>query len=395
MKGWFNQTQRRMKEGIKQAVGVHQKTEDEIFDKRLREWEFQVQNLRKVKESIEIFLDAQQTAAAAGTVLCEAMTRHFSFSTSSNEESPYMDVMTLFEKINADISNVVQPAFRSTVLNRCIRPLNAILSKVNPIYEQISKRKTLLVDFDAYKSKVHAESMANNPHLERTQQKLQNVSQELAILQADTFLHMDDFDSAMPSILGNELAAMIASMYFCMSSSAVLLGQILPLLPQAASTLSLMSIASASAQYVMSPSLLNDIEGDPNAKPVPVNAVRGEWEGGEVGEYGAHFERAPLPYSTYESDVSAPNTAPSTARGYQTSFDSDISDVSAMAPPPAAAPPVPLGAFAAPPSAPPPMPNQPPGAPPVPSSISPSASGTSTPNRLSNSRAPTKSEFSK
>jgi hypothetical protein len=341
-----------MKEGIKQAVGVHQKTEDEIFDKRMREWEFQVQNLRKVKESMEIFLDAQQTAAAAGTVLCEAMTRHFSFSTNSSNDSPYMDVMSLYEKINADITNIVQPAFRGTVLNRCVKPLNAILSNVNPIYEQIAKRKNLLVDFDAYKAKVHVESVSNNPHLERTQAKLQNVSQELAILQADTFMQMDEFDSAMPSILGNELTAMIASMYFCMSSTAVLLGQILPLLPQAASTLSILSIATASAQYMVSPNTLEMIESDPNLKPVPVNASRSEWEGGEIGGYGSHFDRAALPSSSSDTStyLSVRNDARRGSSIAGASFDSDVSNVSEFTPsqsipllagPPAAAPPIP------------------------------------------------------
>jgi hypothetical protein len=80
-------------------------------------------------------------------------------------ESPYQDVIDLFEKINFDITKVLQPSLRSTVMNRCIKPINSILSHVTPIYEQIGKRKNILLDFDVYKSKAHKESVANSPHL--------------------------------------------------------------------------------------------------------------------------------------------------------------------------------------------------------------------------------------
>jgi hypothetical protein len=78
---------------------------------------------------------------------------------------------------------------------------------------------------------------------------------------------MEEFDSAMPNMLGNELTAIVASMYYYASSSSVLMSQLLPFLPQTASTLCLLSMATSSAPLFQSPTLVESMEDKISAVP--------------------------------------------------------------------------------------------------------------------------------
>jgi hypothetical protein len=185
MQKLLKSTRHLVKEGLRQAghaVGGYQTTEDAEFDDKVREWENQVNEVRKIKESLETYLDALATVAASGTVLCDALNQYFSLQ-SDQQPSTLQDTAHLFSKVTADVSNVIQPALRATVLNRCIRPLNAVLSNISPTIEKIGKRKTLLSDYDSIKAKVQKDT--NAPNLYKHQMKLEQVSKELTQVQVE------------------------------------------------------------------------------------------------------------------------------------------------------------------------------------------------------------------
>jgi hypothetical protein len=255
-------TLRRVKEGLRQAVGISQSIEDEYFDEQIRTWEGRVQDIRKLKETIELYLDSLALASMAGLALSEAVSKLAANTRAVNDRSHHhgvsmssesKDCSTLFTHINLDINNTMYGALRAAVINRCLKPLTIILTNVSITYEKITRRKSILIDFNAYSNKAHRESKANNPHLNRTTHKLEDVTKELANLQADILNAVADMDEAVSDAVIAELASLSASLYYYHSSSAMLMGQMMPLVPQGATTLCLLSMATSSAQQLNSP----------------------------------------------------------------------------------------------------------------------------------------------
>ena len=59
MKGWFSfgTNARRAKESALQAVGVHQATEDDAFEKKYTAFKVYIADLEKILESFQIYLE--------------------------------------------------------------------------------------------------------------------------------------------------------------------------------------------------------------------------------------------------------------------------------------------------------------------------------------------------
>jgi hypothetical protein len=277
MSGW---NFRRVKEGLRQAVGISQAIEDDFFDEQIRAWEARVTDIRKLKENIELFVDAIALSSMATLTLSDSLSKlTVSLSTASDGAR---ESASLFAAVNSDVNNTIHSSLRTVIINRCLKPLMIILTNVSLTYEKINKRKSILLDFNAYSNKVHRESKANNPHLNRTTHKLEDVSKELANLQADILNSVAEMDETMHDTLLTEIANLSASFYYYHHSSAVLMGQMLPaLLPQqateqtqqtqqgqqqhgsqqqqGAATLCLLSMTASSAQPLNSPLLAQRI----------------------------------------------------------------------------------------------------------------------------------------
>lgn len=335
---------RRVKETLRQTVGVSSATDDEKFDERVREWEANVDKLREIKESMELFLDSWATFALAGSMMCEKMTTNFgSSSSSANKEA-----VGLFESISHDINNVIQPVLRNTVLKRCIQPIDSVLSLIAPIYDKMSARKEVLLDFDAYKTKLQNEfSTGNTTQMDKIQDKFQEASRKLALVQNEILHSMLEFETALPSMLGNEFTALVATMYFSSSSSAILMSQMLPFLPQAASTLCLLSLATATP-VLSSPMCVEEIHKR-QFDPVVPTLSRPETQGGAVGGYGLEakenkssdfFRDGSEAEATFSSDPTLSQASESTTSQKFGSLCGESSSSSVLAPPSASVSPV-------------------------------------------------------
>ena len=243
----------------------------------MRDWEIQVEGIKKVKETLEIYIDSLVTMNAAGSALSESISQHFSYisnntstantpNTSNNDtqqtyaqNSPYFQVSNLYNNINNDIITCIQPIIIESIRNKCILPLNNILSNTSLVQDKLYIRKNLLIDRDVYKTKVDKDNNSKNinvTELQRHTSKLAYFSLELERIQTLLEDLFDEFDDAMPMLFGNELSSLIATLYYYTSSSSVLYSQLLPFIPQTQSTLCLLSMStSAYSKFLVSPEI--------------------------------------------------------------------------------------------------------------------------------------------
>jgi hypothetical protein len=168
-----------VKKGFRQAKnavgGISHIGDTSEFDSKVKLWETQVEGLKKLKESLELYLDALATINAASAALSESINQHFSAPTQNQDHSqpsPYLDIANLYDKINKDITNVIHSTLKTTIFNRCMKPLIAILSTIPDIYQKLAIRKDILLDRDVYSQKVEKDSSAskiNQADLDRHQ----------------------------------------------------------------------------------------------------------------------------------------------------------------------------------------------------------------------------------
>lgn len=287
-----------VKKGFRQAKnavgGIIHSDDTTEFDERVVRWEGQIEGLKKLKDSLEIFVEALSTVGAAGAVLGEALNQHFVNQTKDTKEpnpalSQFIGISLLFDKINSDLNNTIQTAFRATITNRCLKPLNAVLSKTPEMIKKLETRKTIMIDREVYRVKCEKDAATKNAkdsEVARHKQKHQACTEELQKVESEVLDAFDQFDEAMPDLFGNEIAAMVASLYYYSSSSAVLLGQLLPFLPQSQSTLCLLSMSTATSKFLQSPAVRQDLESGASSAVVNPTYERSDIYGGGIGEYG-------------------------------------------------------------------------------------------------------------
>lgn len=273
------------------------------FEERIRILESRFNELRKIKESFELYIDSLAVFSASASILCDSLAKHYSMS-SSQETKPYENVVNLFGNVTSDITNIVQPAIRATISNRCLRPINAILVQSVQIFEKIARFKSMLSDFEYYNSKSHKDA--------KVVTKIGELTKEIIVAQDDIEESLSQFEAAFPTMLGNELVASIASMSFYFSSSAVLYNELLPFIPQAASTLCILSLTTASAGLLKSPKAFMEAESSKDVKPLtPIAPIlaRSGLSGGSHGEYGILGLPSPLPPNFTKEDDYTPVAA--------------------------------------------------------------------------------------
>lgn len=265
--------------------------------------------LQKLKQSMEVWLESFEVFCTSTQILSETWkTFHnrspYKLSSPTDKISPFQDVSAEVDKVMTDIHLHLQPAIHDIFKNRCLKPVTFILSLVPGIHEQIQQRKLLLLDFDSYKSKIQKEHAAgrdsSHPNVARKAVKLDESAKKLHALQTTLSKTLDEFEIARPLTLGPELAAYVACMHSFSSSMYNSTSSLLPVIPQAVSTLAILdSQVTASKIYT---DKLTSMRGTGLAQKVPLNtskrilttvepiSVRPMVMGGIVGGYGESLQ---------------------------------------------------------------------------------------------------------
>ena len=155
----------------------------------------------------EIYLDSLNTSNTAAGILSDCLSTHFAQfrnfnSNGKEEEEPVQqqtqlcDVANLFDKINNDIINVLQPALKATVINRCVKPLNAMLAGEADVVEKLNKRKLIMVDKEIYFEKVKND----NDKIQKDTLKINTKVHEDLVRHNNKYNHLNNLCSVWDSL---------------------------------------------------------------------------------------------------------------------------------------------------------------------------------------------------
>lgn len=261
--------------------------------------------------------DYQQDANAKSTSFYEKKT----------EKSPYADVSTALEQVMKDIHKAVQPAVRENFIARCLRPVMSILSLVPRVMDQLQERKTILLDFDSYKAKMQKEHAAgrdsNHPNVVKKTMKLDISAKQLHAINCNIFASFNEFEKARGIMLGAEFASFLACFYHHVSYSSELMANILPVIPQASSSLRILELAANTAAPTgfKSVKLLETME---EVKIQPI-LERSEAMGGSYGGYAK--ESKPVQSEGTDSSKSKEDTADNATSTRQTNSNAEMNVV--------------------------------------------------------------------
>jgi len=316
---------RRAKEGLLQAVGAHHATEDFEFDQKLRNFTDQVNHLQKVKDSMDLWVEAFDTFGAATMMLSESFKGFFAFKPSVDSDmpqptqSPYLPVSEGFVEVSKKLNRVILPSVRQLFELRCLQPTASILALVGPIDALLQERKTVLLDFDSYRAKIEKEHAAGrdsrHPLVVKKAAKLDDVAKQLHCLQTTICASFVEFEKARTITMGPEFTAFVACFFHFSSYSTELSTKIVPGLPQIASSLYMLesfigqsfsdlgALDCSSATSSTATALSTHLPGG-------VVLERSEYAGGGYGGYTSHstIMSPGLKEETESEDETEPST---------------------------------------------------------------------------------------
>lgn len=262
-----------------------------------------VQELSKMKELMEIWLDSFDSFCRATSLLSEGFKQFHSASpyatnngldqgdrdhdSDSPNKFPFATAARSLDEISLCIDERIRPAVITVFHNRCIKPVSSILSMVPGLQESHQIRKSLLSEFDSYRLKMEKEFAvgrdSSHPNVMRKAAKLDESAKKLHSVQSGLFQKFYEFEVARSHTLGPEMGVFAACMHSFSSTLHSELSEVVSLVPQSASTL-----ASLDAMKISSN---NSTKLQVRANHVPkagvdVVSTRPITAGGCVGGYG-------------------------------------------------------------------------------------------------------------
>ena len=288
-----------------------------------------VNHLQKVKDSMDLWIEAFDTFGAATLMLSESFKGFFAFKPSAdfdNEHptsSPYLPVATTFSEIARKLNRTILPSVRQLFEIRCLQPLAAILALIGPIDSLLQERKSILLDFDSYRAKIEKEHAAGrdsrHPLVIKKAMKLDEVAKHLHSVNTTICALFEEFEKARSVTLGPEFSAFMACFFHFSSYSTELSGKVVPHLPQIASSLyvlesfigqsfadlytlegkSTLPASAAPAAPVPAPASTPQnkfVKSSASTESPSVVLERTEFAGGSYGGYGSHSTVLPARY---------------------------------------------------------------------------------------------------
>lgn len=305
---------------VARAVGFEtEHAESPEFTRKLSDFNTHVSDLQRVRDALQLYSDSMEAMLAAQVVLGDALDTYYrssmQASCSSSEEqqarvtsSPaptavssrgtsdlanattidgkkldgddsmmHHNIAKLYKKYGHHMHNNMRPVLHEVFTSRCIRPVNYILARVPSVHENLARRKKLIYDFNDVQSQLSREKQQSQKSI-TLESKLNEIQNEIQDNNHDLMLSLDEFAVSRPLMLRQEFSAMIACSYHHVNSAMSQLGQLLPLLPQSASSMCLLQAADQFDTEVLG-------QHD-RANKIKVILERAKVEGGQVGGYG-------------------------------------------------------------------------------------------------------------
>jgi hypothetical protein len=303
---WLSAARQRARQGIMQAIGGQTSSDDQEYDEKYKNFNTHVQELAKMKELMEIWVDAFDSFCKATTLVSEAWRQYHSSNPYLDEEDiegnivdqtkyPFSPVAAELDNIALNMDERVRPAIVSTFQARCIKPVSSILSLVPQLQEHHLARKLVLSEFDSYRLKMEKEFAvgrdSTHPNVMRKAAKLDESAKKLHTEQSLLFQRFHEFETARSQTLGPELGVFISCLYSFSSMIHSEMSEVLPLIPQSATTLAILDHAKLNPAISNSSQRFTKLTAsfDTNYKqsrPVDVIVTRPVAAGGAVGGYG-------------------------------------------------------------------------------------------------------------
>ena len=196
---------------------------------------------------MDVWIESFDTFGAATLMLSESFKGFFAFKPTvdmdmqSPLESPFHNAANGFLEISKKLNRVILPSVRQMFEIRCLQPLASILALVGPIDTLLQERKSVLLDFDSYRSRIEKEHAAGrdsqHPLVVKKAMKLDEVAKQLYSLNNTICASFDEFEKARTITMGPEFSSFVACFYHFSSYSSELSGKVVPGLPQIASSL--------------------------------------------------------------------------------------------------------------------------------------------------------------
>lgn len=287
---------------VGRAVGwdSSEHTDSPEFVAKLANFKAHMDDVQRVRDAMQLYSDALETMMAAQVVLGEAMDGYYKSSSKvmppEARANPPMchTVAHAFKKNMMEMYGYVRPAVHEVFVSRCVRPVTYILSRAPAIHDQITQRKKMISSFHDVHSNIQGyKNSTNTAALAREESRLNAITLELGRLDAAITSTLDDFAESRPNMLAQELASVVACTYHQSQTNSMYLSALLPLLPQAASSLCLLQAACATRAKKLNDQsddqpvqdlLSKFISGDIDAAAVTLE--RNKASGGRTGGYG-------------------------------------------------------------------------------------------------------------
>jgi len=238
---WLYSAKRRANQGLMQAVGSLPATEDPEFDIKYRNFSEHVNDVLKVQETMELWIESFDAFHAATSMLSESFGGFFNDSPYAGQSSPYQGASEGFAEVMAKVNSVIVPSVRQMFITRCLEPTASILAMVGPINTQIEEHKVAQLDFDFCRAKIEKEHAlgrdSQHPKVVKKSALLDEAAKKLYALKLSIFSAFDEFEKARPITLGPEFCAFTACVFHVSNYSAEMTAKVVPQLPQMASSL--------------------------------------------------------------------------------------------------------------------------------------------------------------
>lgn len=303
---WLSAARQRARQGFMQAIGSQTSTDDQEYDEKFKNFNLHAQELAKMKELMEIWVDSFDSFCKATSLVSEAWRQFHSSNPYLDEDDAEGNIVDQkkypFSSVAAEVDNIalcvderIRPAILSTLQAKCIKPVSSILSLVPQVQEHHQSRKLLLSEFDSNRVKMEKEFAAGrdstHPNVMRRAAKLDESAKKLHAEHLLLFQKFHEFETARSQTLGPELGVFVSCLYCFSSLLHSEMSEVLPLIPQSATTLAALDYSK------LNPSTSNPTHRftkltasyDSNYKhsrPVDVITVRPVAAGGAVGGYG-------------------------------------------------------------------------------------------------------------
>ena len=238
MANWFKTQKRRIKEEFLQSIGAHERTTDFGFDQKCHKFYMLDRVLQDIHASFTAYLESIDALSRASSAVSSGLTSLYTFENCAFDKTARDAIDT-----HGAITKIVVPAVKRAFVDMVIKPCGTLLAKMPEIHQMIERRKQLLLDFDSYRSRYAAESQRGktSASAEKLSNKLETTKAALHSLEEQILHRFDELEQERPSMLVSELSSLVSCETHFHATCAEHLGNLLPVLPQAATSMCLLA----------------------------------------------------------------------------------------------------------------------------------------------------------